>query len=84
MKYSQWKIFLFIKKFRLSISFESFRWISFLFIFFGGENLWDKTIPNGNTSLDCNLWLKSLDTQLNKPTNQNSIKVSTFVRPTNK
>ena len=32
-------------------------------------------IPNDDTlSVDYNQWLKRLDTQLNKPTNQNSIK----------
>ena len=34
-------------------------------------------------SLDYNLWLKHLVTQLNKPTNQNSIKVPKVVKPTN-
>ncbi len=32
-------------------------------------------------SVDCNLWLNREDNQLNKPINQNSIKV---VKPTNK
>ena len=31
-----------------------------------------------------NYWLKRLDIQLNKPTNQNSIKVSKVDKPTNK
>ena len=36
------------------------------------------------SSLDYNYWFKSLDTQLNDPTNQNSIKVPKIVEPTNK
>ena len=39
-----------------------------------------KVIP----SVDYNYWLKQLDTQLNEPTNQNSMKVSKVVTPTNK
>ncbi len=31
-----------------------------------------------------NKWLNRLDNQLNEPTNQNSIKVPTVVKPTNK
>ena len=42
-------------------------------------------IPYGDTpSLNCNYWLKRLDTQLNKPTNQNSVKVPKVVKLTNK
>ena len=37
-----------------------------------------------NTSVDYNNWLKRLHTQINKPTNQNSIKFSKVVIPTNK
>ena len=37
-----------------------------------------------NLSVDLNYWLNRLDTQLNKPTHQNSIKVSKVVKPTNK
>ena len=40
----------------------------------------NKTTP----SVDNNLWLKRIDTQLNEPTNQNAIKVPKFVKPTNK
>ena len=36
------------------------------------------------TSVDFNYRLKILDTQLNIPTNQNSIKVPKVVKPTNK
>ena len=36
------------------------------------------------TSVDCNYWVKQLNTQLNEPTNQNSIKVPKVVRLTNK
>ena len=35
-------------------------------------------------SVDYNKWFKRLDTQSNKPTNQNSIKVPKVVRLTNK
>ena len=35
-------------------------------------------------SVDYNKWLKRLNTQLNKPTNQNLIKVPKVVKPTNK
>ena len=46
-------------------------------------------IPNDDTqkitpSVDCNLWLKRLYTQLNKATNKNSIKVPKVVKPTHK
>ena len=45
-------------------------------------------ISNGDTqnysSVDYNYWLKRLNTQLNEATNQNSIKVTMFVKPTNK
>ena len=45
-------------------------------------------IPNANTqithSVDKNYWLKSLNTQLNKPTNQNTTKVPKAVMMTNK
>ena len=34
--------------------------------------------------VDYNQWLKRMGTQLNKPTNQTSIKVPKFVKPTNK
>ena len=40
-------------------------------------------ICKNNPSVDYNLWLKRLDTQLNQPTNENSIKVLKVVRPTN-
>ena len=39
-----------------------------------------KTIP----SVDHKVWLKRLDIQLNKPTNQNSMKVPKVVKPNNK
>ena len=35
-------------------------------------------------SVDYKYWLKRLATQLNEQTNQNSIKVSMVVKPTNK
>ena len=35
-------------------------------------------------TVDYNLWLKRLDTQLNEPSNQNSINVPKFVKPMNK
>ena len=35
-------------------------------------------------SVDYNLWLKRLDTQLNEPTNKDSIKVPKVINPTNK
>ena len=35
-------------------------------------------------SVDYNQFLKLLDTQLNEPTNQNSMKVLKYVKPTNK
>ena len=35
-------------------------------------------------AVDINQWLKRSNTQLNKPTNQNSVKVPKVVRPTNK
>ena len=45
-------------------------------------------IPNDDIQIypfvDYNLWLKRLDTQLNKPTNQNSTKVPKDVKPKNK
>ena len=45
-------------------------------------------IPNGDTqitpSVDYNLWLKRLDTQLDETTKQNSIKVPKVVKPMNK
>ena len=37
-----------------------------------------------NSSVDYNKWLKRLSTQLNEPTNQNSIKVTKVVQPSNK
>ena len=37
-----------------------------------------------NSSVDYNKWLKLLDTQLNEPTNQNSIKVTKVVKHMNK
>ena len=37
-----------------------------------------------NTSVDLNWWLKRFNTQLNKPTNQNSVNVPKIVKPTNK
>ena len=44
-------------------------------------------IPSDDTqnySVDYNLWIKRLDTQLNEQTNQNSTKVHMIVKPTNK
>ena len=35
-------------------------------------------------SVDLNYWLEHLDTQLNEPTNQNSLKVNKVVQPKNK
>ena len=35
-------------------------------------------------TVDYNLWLKRLDTQLNEPSNQDSIKVPKVVKPMNK
>ena len=35
-------------------------------------------------SIDYNYWLECLDTQLNKPASQNSIKASKVFKPTNK
>ena len=35
-------------------------------------------------SVDYNYWLERLNTQLNEPTDPNSIKVSKVVEPTNK
>ena len=35
-------------------------------------------------SVDYNWWLKRLDTQINEPTNQYSIKVPKIVKPMNK
>ena len=32
--------------------------------------------------IDYNLWLKHLDTQLNEPTNQNSLKIPKVIKPT--
>ena len=44
-------------------------------------------IPNDDTqnypSVDNNKWLKRLETQLNEPTNQNSLKVFKFVESMN-
>ena len=44
-------------------------------------------IPNDDIQnypfLDYNEWLKRLDTLINEPTNQNSIKVPMVVKPTN-
>ena len=37
-----------------------------------------------NPAVDYNKWLRRLDTQLNEPNNQNSIKVPKVVKPTNK
>ena len=37
-----------------------------------------------SSSIDYNLWLKRLDTQLNELINQNSIIVPKVVKPTNK
>ena len=34
-------------------------------------------------SVDYNKWLKRMDTQLNEPTNKNSIKVPKVVKPIN-
>ena len=45
-------------------------------------------IPNDDTQIAPSVyhykWLKSLDTQLYEPTNQNLMKVTKVVRPTNK
>ena len=41
-------------------------------------------ITNVNTQNYNNLWLKHLDTQLIKPTNQNSVKVTKVVKSTTK
>ena len=45
-------------------------------------------IPNVHTQITLtvvyNYWLKRLDTQLNKPTNQNPLKVPKVVKSTNK
>ena len=45
-------------------------------------------IPNEDTknypSVDYNNWLKSLETQLNEPNNQNSVKVLKVVKPISK
>ena len=41
-------------------------------------------ISNDVTQGRYNQWLKRLETQLNKPTNQDSIKVIKVVKPTNK
>ena len=45
-------------------------------------------IPNDDTQNypfpELNQWLKRLNTQLNKPTNQNTLKVPKVVKPTNK
>ena len=42
-------------------------------------------IPNDNTPSGAYYyWLKRLDTQFNKPTKQNLIKVPKVVKPTNK
>ena len=45
-------------------------------------------IPNSDTQnnplIDYNGWLKRLDTEQNKLTNKNTIKVSKVVKPTNK
>ena len=45
------------------------------------DNMFMNTIT---PSADCNKLLKLLDTQLNEPTNQNSIKTPKVVNPTNK
>ena len=37
-----------------------------------------------NPSIDCNYWLKRMDTQFDKTTNQNLLKVPKVVKPTNK
>ena len=39
-------------------------------------------IPKINPFVDYNKWLKNLDTQLNEPINQNSLKVPKVVKPT--
>ena len=41
-------------------------------------------IHKNNPSVDYNYWLKSLDTELNELTKQNSIKVPQVDKPTNK
>ena len=43
-------------------------------------------IPNVNTQnhVDYNYWLKRMDTQFNKPTNQNFLKVLKIVKQMNK
>ena len=40
--------------------------------------MFHKVIP----AVDCGKWLKRLDTQLNEPTNQNSIIAPKVVKPT--
>ena len=44
----------------------------------------DKIMHKITPSLDYKQWLKCLDTQLNKPTNQNSIKVPRVVKSIDK
>ena len=47
----------------------------------------DKLIYNAYDDthfVDYNQWLKRFDTQLNKPTNQNLMKVPKVIKPTNK
>ena len=43
-------------------------------------------IPNVKTqiSIDYNQWLKGLETQLNKPINQNSLRVPKVIKATNR
>ncbi len=41
-------------------------------------------IHNNPSSVDCNYWVNRLDNQLNEQTNQNSLKVTKVVKPTNK
>ena len=41
-------------------------------------------IPKINPFVDYNKWLKNLDTQLNEPINQNSLKVPKVVKPKKK
>ena len=44
----------------------------------------NNTTLNNFSHIDYNKWLKRVDTQLNKPTNKNSIKVPKLTEPTKK
>ena len=41
-------------------------------------------IHKNNPFVDYNYWLKLLNTQLNKPTNQHTVEVPKVIKPTNK